>query len=779
MIARRLAAAAMAVSMMTLATASADDRLLAGVREYPTGVVWALVDLHRQPHLLGQPAKQCGAPADARRAIRSIATGPDAGMRALADAPAAAWIALDHPSQWAALAGLFDGTREQALERLLELRERFDAEDRAAAAAWRQRIGSDYIALGEYRDLVNALTREAFADMQDPPVVVVLDRAAYAACPPSELVIEALLERAESTSLQSLLREWWGRYGTDRRDERALRHTAGRARSAALPIVSTGAAKRWRAIQPGDDLQRLDLLPILLLPRTELDAAERMERASYEHARLWGAVAANQEPNPPTVARAESSQPSVVDRDSYSATGVIGQMPAHVSDDYASAYTAGLNGGVIVAADQRSIVYGGGVHHTRYVDDGLGYDCPSTTILPQSTLYVGSSSYGRTTGWEGGGGFVSTGYHIRRIDDSCRDGSIGGGFRLSASIHGTPRYSASHCSTPRYPVAHCDTLRRSISFRNDCDRGLVLPTVLPGFVSATASYHSFLRGRDCDRGRYTRPYVAALNPFGYPLPGNPRADDCDRGTRDRRQFGGTHSLPTVRTGVSSLSLRGGTTPAVRDAGRSPSRTIAPHRIESSGGRHEARPSSGDSRRGASATPIRGSSPASQSQFVPQRTAQSSVGATVNPLRAVGGSKQATVNPLRAVGGSKPATVNPLRSAASSSRSTATRLPAATDRSARAAGPQRSASNTPRYTASPQRSASAPGRSAPPPPRAASVGASAPRNTGTASVSGGSGAKVPRSASTPGRSASARSAQPARQPAAPSRPAAPPRSGSKR
>ncbi|QOJ14571.1 MAG: hypothetical protein HRU75_07930 [Planctomycetia bacterium] len=692
----------------------ADDRALAGVREYPAGVIRALVALAEDPLVLAQLAEQPDALANPDAARPPVPTRFHAAARALSDAPLAVMIAADHTSRIAALRRAFADSPQRAHERLVALRERFDAEEDAAFADWRERLANDAVALGEYRDLLTGLTRELFADVSNPPVVVVLDRSAYAACPPNEYLIDALIRQAESRSLQAALRQWWERHAPERREDRAMSMSGSiaKVRGGRLPVVSTGPARRWRELQPTDDLKRLDLLPVMLLPREEMDAAARAERAAHENARLWRDERdennAGHSPADPVASHAPAGTPADSPAgvtDWRSAAALPLDQPSGVAAlDFSSSAAADAHEGVFVSDDRRRVQFSGNVSHAHYLEDDFGFQGASYAALPGRTVLGGTSVFGGTAVRYGGACPPPLARHY--APRSFRSASAGCG-------HFTGRCSCApvRCDTPRFSISF------STSGRRDCDRGPLLRSVFPGYVSAASTYYSLLGGRDrdCDRSRYTRPYVTELNPNGYPLPGNPRAAGSRHPTHHRIAPAPSRGVPPIQIG--------------------PTRVVQPARNENAA---RIAPSVGSGSPARIAPPSRSASPA---RIAPSVRSAVPAGSAPSARSAV---------PARSA---SPARIGPTRIV----------QPARNENAARVAPPARTAAPPPVRSALPARSAS-PARN---PASGVRSETKTPRSgTSTRSASGPRSAAGSRPAATPGASAASRAAPPNRSAAPP-------------
>lgn len=293
---------ATAVSNDAVRSATRDPRLLAGVRDYPAGVLRALMDLASDPLVLEQIAQTPTILEKPDSAEPPIPETLRPAILALRSVPEAAAIAAANPSAVIALRRMYREDAENVAHRLAEMRDGYARAEIASAALWQQVIESDPVALGEYRDLVSQFTREILSKAPNFAVTQVLDRRYYAACPPDAQLLSLLSQRAETQALRRALTGWAQRVGPEKRDTVATR--GGKLPGANDPLAArppSARAAMWRAIDSGETPPAgADLIPMMLQPAGDLDDTARLARATVEHARLWSEISgARREPAAP------------------------------------------------------------------------------------------------------------------------------------------------------------------------------------------------------------------------------------------------------------------------------------------------------------------------------------------------------------------------------------------------------------------------------------------------------------------------------------------------
>jgi len=266
------------------------SRLAAGVREYPAGVLRALIVLADEPPLVRQLADdpelldhpdQISPPIDAR--VRGA-------IDQLRQMPAILAVAAAHPLELQALKRLYAEAPEGMEQRIQQMRVVYSQAELQAAVAWQRALESDPIAFGEYRDLLTRFCEEQRQSYAEYPCVEVVDRQYYLACVPNEAILDYLDHTDGINALRPLVQRWAGRYSPTQLDDAVLRGEVPRAPGnleRTLAAQPTEVRENmWRPAE-GQAAATVGLVPVIMQPPADQPPEARYAYAVGEHARLW------------------------------------------------------------------------------------------------------------------------------------------------------------------------------------------------------------------------------------------------------------------------------------------------------------------------------------------------------------------------------------------------------------------------------------------------------------------------------------------------------------
>ncbi|MBL8879232.1 MAG: hypothetical protein JNG88_08940 [Phycisphaerales bacterium] len=263
-----------------------ERRLLAGIREYHSGVVDSIFVLATQPEAPGVAAQDPAAAIDEP----SLEPGVRAALRELAAYPGLLSIVGDSTEQLAKLSSLRVRTGGRVFEALERLRADYDVHTRAAAGAWQRLLDQDTAALGEYRSLLNEYCEAQRQRFVDFPYVVVKSRAYYLACPPDESLLAFAAQRGVGDSLGRAFDRWAADFSPAAIDQAILENgenvRAPRAEDLLAYLPASRRADMW-AMPGSNESELIGLMPVIMQPAGDQPEEARRAKLAAETARLW------------------------------------------------------------------------------------------------------------------------------------------------------------------------------------------------------------------------------------------------------------------------------------------------------------------------------------------------------------------------------------------------------------------------------------------------------------------------------------------------------------
>lgn len=297
----RLIVAAVAAPIAAMAQSGVGDtpsplRVLAGVRDYPEPVVEALVTLANQPRWAMAASESVRATGEIRVDDPDISQSARTALEALRLLPDAVLLAVERPSELAALRDLRVRDWRRAAELTQQLRDAYRGARNAAAAEWRRRLEGAALH-SAYGELLNLYCEQQRARNPNFACIEVLDPAYYEVLIPDATVVNFAEGVELPSGLRELLASWDREFGNAAIDGRilsgSLRGSFGHAVSPARPRDSEGGVPQWR-VSTGTASRRL--APVILQPAVDQPAEARLALALLEHERLW----LTDDPSPPT-----------------------------------------------------------------------------------------------------------------------------------------------------------------------------------------------------------------------------------------------------------------------------------------------------------------------------------------------------------------------------------------------------------------------------------------------------------------------------------------------
>ena len=272
------------------------SRLAAGVRHYPAKIIRSLLVLGEHPLVLRQVADNPELIGDPDRIAPPIADHLKAVIRDLAATPALIAVAAAHPAEMKLLRQVYAEAPDGVEQRIVELRASFAHARLEAAAAWQRALENDPAALGEYRKLLTAFSREQQRKFENFPYVHVTKRTYYYAAPPNEAIIMyAEQRRGEMNSLWRVLTNYWTAHRPEEMDGRALLRNKQPAAPIGDDVIAAAApetrAEMWKPIN-GKVPESVGFMPVIMQPLADQPPEARYAFAIADHARLWTSPAA-------------------------------------------------------------------------------------------------------------------------------------------------------------------------------------------------------------------------------------------------------------------------------------------------------------------------------------------------------------------------------------------------------------------------------------------------------------------------------------------------------
>jgi hypothetical protein len=285
------------------------SRLLAGVRAYPPGVLRALFAVSQNPEVTRQLAQDPQKVMNPQAISPPVSAELQGAIRQLQQTPEIVALAAAYPDEVAKLRQIYESAPEQTEQQLADLRARYDSARLQGDEAWEDMLSQNPAALDEYRNLVTQFTRDQLKQYREFPYIEVKQPQYYYAAPPNELIIAYAQDRKPGAPLDSILNDWWSKYGPDQVDQRILAPSGPNASGqslAALPPQQR--AEMW---QPASDKSGSanSLLPIIMQPMVDQPPDARAAYAVAENARLWSGPENEQMTQQPPVAAAPKSAP--------------------------------------------------------------------------------------------------------------------------------------------------------------------------------------------------------------------------------------------------------------------------------------------------------------------------------------------------------------------------------------------------------------------------------------------------------------------------------------
>ncbi|MCH7871648.1 MAG: hypothetical protein IID33_08090 [Planctomycetes bacterium] len=267
------------------------SRLAAGVRHYPAKLIRSLLLLGENPLVLRQLADNPELVGNPDNIAPPIDDGLKAAIRELAAAPALIAIAAAHPAEMRLLRQVYAEAPDGVEQRIAELRTSFTQARLEAAAAWQTALEHDPAALGEYRKLLTAFTRQQQKDFDNFPFVHVTQRDYYYAAPPNEAIIAYAEEhRGEMKSLWRALTNYWTDHRPEELDGRALARDRQPAPAMADDVIAAAPAEArsamWKSAD-GNVPGSIGFMPVIMQPLADQPPEARYAFAIADHARLW------------------------------------------------------------------------------------------------------------------------------------------------------------------------------------------------------------------------------------------------------------------------------------------------------------------------------------------------------------------------------------------------------------------------------------------------------------------------------------------------------------
>ena len=351
----------------------AASRVLAGVREYPTEILEALVTLSADPALLTRLAAELRESQQPPQAPAGAAPEIARAVQTLSNMPEAILIGAGYPEELAELRRTHSQSPRALAARLAQLRERYALAEAEAARAWQRLLERDPLALGDYRDFLTQFCRDREQEYGGFASVEALDRRYYYACPPSDEVVLGMIAESGSDALKQIV-EQWAAHSPQAIDD----HVLSGAAPAPTPTGQTYVTHQpesmrqelWRA-QPASDGQGIGLVPVILQPAADQPPGARLAYAVAEHDRLW----------------ALEGTPDVAPADSYSVAQAPGRRD--YGDDAQDAVLVREEDGGYAPAPVAQEVYAPTYVYTDDDDDYTRY-----TIVddyPAQSFYFGYS----------------------------------------------------------------------------------------------------------------------------------------------------------------------------------------------------------------------------------------------------------------------------------------------------------------------------------------------------------------------------------------------------
>jgi hypothetical protein len=276
-----------------------EAELIAGLREYPTEVVRALVAVLEQPAILNQVAANPELLARPEQIQPAPSAQLQQQLRALAGIPDVVAVAQAHPDTRAAFLSAYRRSPSAVESRAAQLRIAYRAARLEGLIAWQRALESDRRALEQYRDLVTRFCNEQQKDFPGFPVVAVTDERYYLACPPNEMLFGFLDKNPPPAELDAVLVRYFTEFSPDALDAKALQESVDPARLPQVPSdLLAGQSPQQRAnMWKREATGGVGLVPIIWQPEADQPREARLAMAVVEHDRLWSPVWTD--PNPP------------------------------------------------------------------------------------------------------------------------------------------------------------------------------------------------------------------------------------------------------------------------------------------------------------------------------------------------------------------------------------------------------------------------------------------------------------------------------------------------